>query len=123
MVTEIVYISGDNFSLAAVGDFLANLGVKGSTGIVAGGLAGGLADFSWENLPGVVAQYLPELVADGLNEHLAESLLGLLPGLGVVIAGWGAAKATERLGEAAIAYFIDKTLIEEVKQQFGFNVA
>jgi hypothetical protein len=102
---------------------LANLGVKGSTGIVAGGLAGGLADFSWENLPGLVAQYLPELVADGLNEHLAESLLGLLPGLGVVIAGWGAAKATERLGEAAIAYFIDKTSIEEVKQQFGFNVA
>jgi predicted GTPase len=122
MVTEIVYITGDDFSLASVGNFLANLGVKGSTGIVAGGLAGGLADFSWENLPGLVAQYLPELVADGLNEHLAESLLGLLPGLGVVIAGWGAAKATERLGEAAIAYFIDKTSIEEVKQQFGFNV-
>lgn len=120
MVAEIIYISGEDFALASVGDFLANLGVKGSAGFVAGGLAGGLADFSWENLPGLIAQYLPELVAEGLPDYLAADLLKCLPGLGVIIAGWGAAKATENVGEAAIAYFIDKISIEVVKQKFGF---
>lgn len=123
MVAEIIYISGEDFSLACVGDFLASLGVKGSAGILAGGLAGGIADFSWENLPGLIAQYLPELVAEGLPEYLAADLLKCLPGLGVIIAGWGAAKATENVGEAAIAYFIDKTPIEEVRQKFGFAPA
>jgi predicted GTPase len=120
MVAEIIYISGEDFALASVGDFLANLGVKGGAGFVAGGLAGGLADFSWENLPGLIAQYLPELVAEGLPDYLATDLLKCLPGLGVIIAGWGGAKATEKVGEAAIAYFIDKTPIEAVKQKFGF---
>ena len=50
-------------------------------------------------------------------------MLPLLPGLGAIIAGWGAAKATETLGNAASAHFIDKTPIEEVRQQFGFNLA
>lgn len=120
MVAEIIYISGEDFALASVGDFLANLGVKGGAGFVAGGLAGGLADFSWENLPGLIAQYLPELVAEGLPDYLATDLLKCLPGLAVIIAGWGGAKATEKVGEAAIAYFIDKTPIEAVKQKFGF---
>lgn len=123
MVAEIIYISGEDFSFASVGNFLANLGVKGSAGFVAGGLAGGFADFSWENLPGLTGQYLPELVAEGLPEYLAVDLLKCLPGIGAMIAGWGAAKATENVGEAAIAYFIDKTPIEEVKQKFGFAPA
>ncbi len=120
MVAEIIYISGEDFALASVGNFFANIGVKGSAGFVVGGLAGGLADFSWENLPGLISQYLPELVAEGLPDYLAADLLKCLPGLGVIIAGWGAAKATEMVGEAAIAYFIDKISIEGVKQKFGF---
>lgn len=123
MIAEISYISGSTFPLEDVGNFLTNLGVKGSTGIFAGGLAGELADLSWENLPGFIAQYLPELIAEGIPDYLAGSLLSLLPGLGSLIAGWGAAKATEKLGEAAIAYFIDKSPIEEVKPQLGFNGA
>jgi hypothetical protein len=35
----------------------------------------------------------------------------------------GGAKATEKVGEAAIAYFIDQTPIDEVKQKFGFAPA
>jgi uncharacterized protein (DUF697 family) len=96
MVAEIIYISGDDFALASVGDFLANLGVKGSAGFVAGGLAGGIADFSWENLPGLIAQYVPELVAEGLPEYLTTDLLKCLPGLGVIIAGWVGQKLPKR---------------------------
>lgn len=123
MIAEIAYIAGSDFSLGNVRDFLANLGVKGSTGIVAGGLAGELSDLSWESLPQIIAEYLPQLVAEGLPEYLAQGLLKFFPGLGAIIGGWGAAKATERLGEAAIAYFINKTSMEEVKQQFGLIVA
>ncbi|MCL1468106.1 GTPase [Argonema galeatum] len=50
---------------------------------------------------------------EGFSTLLASSL----PGMGNYIAGGTAALGTEALGRAAIAYFIDKSPIEVVKQQ------
>ncbi|MCL1473913.1 GTPase family protein [Argonema antarcticum] len=50
---------------------------------------------------------------EGFSTLLATSL----PGMGNYIAGGTAALGTEALGRAAIAYFIDKSPIEVVKQQ------
>ena len=115
MIGEIMYISGEDFSFDNVGYFLKNLGFKGAFIGVGGELAGGIGDLSWDSMLG--------FFAEGIPDYLAGNLLPLLPGLGTIIAGWGAAKATETLGKAAIAHFIDKTPIEEVRQQFGFGLA
>ncbi|HAX75589.1 MAG TPA: hypothetical protein DCY88_07105 [Cyanobacteria bacterium UBA11372] len=115
MIGEIMYISGEDFSLENVGYFLTNIGFKGAFIGVGGELAGGIGDLSWDSMLG--------FFAEGIPDYLAGNLLPLLPGLGTIIAGWGAAKATETLGKAAIAHFIDKTPIEEVRQQFGFGLA
>lgn len=123
MVAEIAYISGEDCSLEMIKNFLENLGVKGGTNIIAGGLAGGMADFSWDNLPSLISQSLPTLIANGMPDYIAQNFLLFLPGLGAIIGGFGAATATDRIGKAAIAYFIDKIAIEEVKQQFSFALA
>ena len=44
-------------------------------------------------------------------------LTSFLPGIGNYLAGGTAAVGTEALGRAAIAYFIDKSPMEVVKQQ------
>ncbi|MFB2836012.1 hypothetical protein [Floridanema evergladense] len=125
MVTEIAYISGENWSLERSQSFLAKLGLgtKENTNIIVDELIGQMRNLSVDNLLNIIFQTLPNLIFQGTQDYLISNFLSFLPGLGNIMDSLGAAEATDKIGKAAIAYFIDKIAIEKVKRKFDSSLA
>ncbi len=108
-IRDVIDIAGDDFSWQKVSEFLNDLGVKNA--VSAGVTFATINDMPSQFLRDSLTQYLGDMVVQTLPEYL-------LPGLGSIISAWGAKQATQKLGDAAIAHFIERKPIQDVAKEF-----